>query len=215
MLKFNTFSAESENQLFMYKLMVSTIVPRPIAWVTTLNQDGSVNAAPYSFFNGVTSKPPTLMFSVARKPDGTKKDTLINIEHRNEFTVNTVPFESFEAMVDTAASFDYGDSEVSRMNLSLLDPVKIKTPRLAQTKVQFECKLLKSVDIGEGDQIGATVVFGKILCINILHGLLDDKDRMKYSELNAIGRLGGVSYCRLGEEIQKQIPDPLSFTKID
>jgi flavin reductase (DIM6/NTAB) family NADH-FMN oxidoreductase RutF len=188
--------------------MVSTIVPRPIAWVTTRNQDESINLAPYSFFNGVTSKPPVLMFSIARKPDGSKKDTLCNIETRQEFVVNTVPSSSFESMVSSGAALNYGDSEVSRLNLSLLESQYIKTPRLAESKVQFECELLRLVDIGEGSEVSASVVFGRIIAIHIADGLLDEKQRMQYNLLDPLGRLGGISYCRLGEELHKAIPDP-------
>ncbi len=192
----------------MYKLMVSTIVPRPIAWVTTQNKDQTINLAPYSFFNGVTSKPPVLMLSIARKPDGAKKDTLLNIEERKEFVVNTVPSGSFEAMVHSGASFDYGESEVDRLKLPLCNSQRIATPRLADSKVQFECELFRIVDIGEGSEVSASVVFGRIITIHIADGLLDEKQRMRYDMLDPIGRLGGISYCRLGEELRKAIPDP-------
>ena len=206
MLKFKSFLSKSEDPNFMYKLMVSTIVPRPIAWVSTMNDNGSINLAPYSFFNGVTSSPPTLMFSIARKPNGDKKDTLINIERDKQFVVNTVPMDKFEAMVTSGASFSYGESEVEKTGLSLLPSEHIKTPRIDGTKVQFECELFKLVDIGEGNDVGATVVFGKIICIHLVEELLGEKNRINYQALDGIGRLGGISYCRIGEELQKQVP---------
>jgi flavin reductase (DIM6/NTAB) family NADH-FMN oxidoreductase RutF len=111
-------------------------------------------------------------------------------------------------MVSSGASLDYGDSEVSHLNLSLLDSQYIKTPRLADSKVQFECELFRVVDIGEGSEVSASVVFGKIIAIHIADGLLDEKQRMQYNLLDPLGRLGGISYCRLGEQLHKAIPDP-------
>ena len=207
-MKFKTFASAEHEPALMYKLMTQTIVPRPIAWVSTLNDSGSVNLAPYSFFNALTSRPPMLMVSIARRPNGGLKDTHINIARSKEFVVNTVTSGDFDSMVGSAATYEYGVSEVEKVGLSLLASENIKTPRIAETAVQFECVLHQAIDLGEDGDISATVVFGKILKIHIRADLIGDDNRMSTEKLNPLGRLGGISYSSLGTVQTKTIPEP-------
>lgn len=204
--EYDEFISKDMASAALYKLMIHTILPRPIAWVSTLNENDSVNLAPFSFYNGVTGSPPTIMFSVSRKADGEWKDTYRNIVNRKEFVVNNVIEPAFEAMVDTAAVEPYGVSEVSQGNLTLLPSSSIATPRIAESAVQFECRMDQMVNVPSSGTASAAVIFGEILRIHIRKGLLDDQGRMQVAKLNPVARLGGTTYALLGEFLNKAIP---------
>jgi flavin reductase (DIM6/NTAB) family NADH-FMN oxidoreductase RutF len=133
-----------------YQWMTSTILPRPIAWVSTISPDGKTNLAPFSFFQGITANPPTLMFVPVNNREGAKKDTVRNIELVPEFVVNLVPHALAAAMNDTAALLPYGESEFSRFGVASAPSVRVKPPRVAESPVAFECVLDQIVHIGDG-----------------------------------------------------------------
>ena len=139
--------------------MISTILPRPIAWVSTISPDGITNLAPFSFFQGVTANPPTLMFVPVNNREGHKKDTVRNIELVPEFVVNLVPHALAEAMNQTAALLPYGESEFGKFGIASAPSSKVRPPRVAQAPVAFECALHQIVNIGTGP-LAANVVFG-------------------------------------------------------
>ncbi|HEY8449214.1 MAG TPA: flavin reductase family protein, partial [Bacillota bacterium] len=143
-----------------YKLMTGTIVPRPIAWVNTLNPDGGCNTAPFSFFNGVSDEPPTLMFCVGKRPDGSgDKDTLVNIRRHGEFVVHLCDEDTIEALSFTAGDFPPGVEELTEYGgLTLVPSATISVPRIAEAPVAYECRLLRLVDL-EGTY---TMVIGRI-----------------------------------------------------
>src|SRR5271154_949699 len=114
-----------------YQWMTSTILPRPIAWVSTISPDGRTNLAPFSFFQGVTANPPTLMFVPVNNREGAKKDTVRNIELVPEFVVNLVPRALASAMNDTAALLPYGESEFSRFGVAPAPSTRVRPPRVA------------------------------------------------------------------------------------
>src|SRR5271170_4287970 len=124
-----------------YRWMVGTILPRPIAWVSTVAPDGRTNLAPFSFFQGVTANPPTLMFVPVNGRDGTKKDTVRNIELVPEFVVNLVPRSLAEAMNQTAALLPYGESEFEAYGIAAAPSSRVRPPRVADAPVAFECSL--------------------------------------------------------------------------
>jgi flavin reductase (DIM6/NTAB) family NADH-FMN oxidoreductase RutF len=124
-----------------YNWMISTIVPRPIAWVSTISPEGRTNLAPYSFFQGVTANPPTLMFVPVNTRDGKKKDTVRNIEAVPEFVVNLTSFALAEKMNATAALLPYGESEFEAFGIAAAPSVLVKPPRVAEAGVSFECTL--------------------------------------------------------------------------
>src|ERR1700678_2544778 len=154
-----------------YQWMVSTILPRPIAWVSTTSPDGRTNLAPFSFFQGITANPPTLMFVPVNNRDGSKKDTVRNIELVPEFVVNLVPHALASAMNDTAALLAYGESEFSRFGIASAPSLKVRPPRVAASPVAFECVLDRIVLIGEGP-LAANVVFGRIISAHISDDVL-------------------------------------------
>jgi flavin reductase (DIM6/NTAB) family NADH-FMN oxidoreductase RutF len=141
-----------------YFLMSSTIVPRPIAMVSTLNADGTDNLAPFSYFNAVSTEPPCVMFSISAGRDGGKKDTLVNILREKEFVLHIAQAEQQDIADQSSESLPYGESERAKISLTQIASTWIKTPRVAEFKAAFECVLEKTVEIGTN-----TVVFGKIV----------------------------------------------------
>jgi flavin reductase (DIM6/NTAB) family NADH-FMN oxidoreductase RutF len=189
-----------------YKLMTNFIVPRPIAFVSTINDSGQVNLAPFSFFSGVTSNPATLLISVARKSDGTLKDTEININQTKQFVVNNVVEPIWSQMVDTAANYDYGINEFSKVGLIEIPSKFVKPPRVKESSVSFECELFKTIEIPSGESVSAVIFVGLIEIIHVDEKLLDENNRVNYSNLNAVGRLGGISYSKVETIINKKVP---------
>lgn len=145
-----------------YFLMTSTIVPRPIAVVATLNDNGTDNLAAFSYFNAVSTEPPCVMFSVTHGRDGKKKDTLINIEREKEFVIHIASSDQKNLVDQTGESLPYGTSEREKLGLTQVQSTWIKTPRVQEFKVAFECKLERMIDIGNN-----TVVFGRIIGAHI------------------------------------------------
>ena len=179
-----------------HKLMIGSIIPRPIAFVSTQSNNGKNNVAPFSYFNGVCSKPPTIMFAPARRGwDGEEKDTLINIRDTEEFVVNIVSESFAEKMVMCATDFD---SDVDEFEISGLTPTnskKIKPPRVAEAKISFECKLNQIVEIGDGTAGSGFVVIGTIVLFHIDDGIYDN-GRILTDKLEPLGRLAGNWYTR-------------------
>ena len=179
-----------------HKLMIGSIIPRPIAFVSTRSKDGKNNVAPFSYFNGVCSKPPTIMFAPARRGwDGEEKDTLINIRDTEEFVVNIVSESFAEKMV--MCSTDFG-SDVDEFEISGLTPTnsqKIKPPRVREAKISFECKLNQIVEIGDGTAGSGFVVIGTIVLFHIDDGIYDN-GRILTDKLEPLGRLAGNWYTR-------------------
>ena len=197
------------NQSFSenHKLMIGSIVPRPIALVSTISKGNINNVAPFSYFNGVCSNPPTIMFAPARRGyDGKTKDTLNNIRETNEFAINIVSEEIVEPMV--ACSTDYSD-EVDEFKISDFTPIqcdKILAPRVEESKVVFECKLNTIIEIGPSKPGGGFVVIGEIVLFHINDDVLKD-GKIDLSSLNPVGRLSGNNYSRVFDsfEVKRQI----------
>ena len=177
-----------------YKLMISALVPRPIAFVSTVGEDGSHNVAPFSFFMGVTGNPPTVAVSVEHRPDG-PKDTVRNIRAIGEFVVNMVSEEIAEQMNLASGDYPYGVDEFKLAGLTPAPSVRVRPPRVAESPVSFECRVVKMLEIGRSPN---TVTFGEILVAHIRDDIyLADKQRVDTPKLHAVGRLGGPQYCRV------------------
>ena len=197
------------NQSFSenHKLMIGSIIPRPIALVSTISKGNINNVAPFSYFNGVCSNPPTIMFAPARRGyDGKTKDTLNNIRETNEFAINIVSEEIVEPMV--ACSTDYSD-EVDEFKISDFTPIqcdKILAPRVEESKVVFECKLNTIIEIGPSKPGGGFVVIGEIVLFHINDDVFKD-GKIDLSLLNPVGRLSGNKYSRVFDsfEVKRQI----------
>ncbi|MEN8148392.1 MAG: flavin reductase family protein [Planctomycetota bacterium] len=172
-----------------YFLLTSAIVPRPIAWVTTRFPDGSVNAAPFSFFNGISASPPLLMVAVGRRRDGTPKDTLANAEATGEMVVNVVPRDQAETMVATSRDPGPGVSEVEELGLDLADSTAIATPRLAASPVALECTVDRTIDFG-----GTTMIVGAVVAVHVDDEVAAEDGTVDFGKLRPVGRLGGFGY---------------------
>lgn len=178
-----------------YKLLVSTVVPRPIAWITTQDIDGSVNAAPFSFFNAVSGNPPVVAIGIGGRAPGDAKDTGGNIRRTGEFVVNLVSDALAEKMNITAIDFDKSVNELSEAGLTTAPSAKIRPPRIAESPVALECERLVIVDVG----IDRSVVLGRVLAIHIADDCVLDPARcyVDTHRLDLIGRMhGGGWYAR-------------------
>ncbi|MGA3007401.1 MAG: flavin reductase family protein [Opitutaceae bacterium] len=189
-----------------YAWMVGTITPRPIAWVSTISADGKTNLAPFSFFQGVTSNPPTVMFVPVNTRDGTKKDTVRNIEQVPEFVVNIVNFALAEKMNATAALLPYGESEFEKFDIAAAPSTRVRPPRVAAAPVAFECTLHSVVFIGDGP-LAANVIFGRIQLAHVNDAVLGDDGKPDPAKLDTVGRMGGEFYSRTTERFALKRPD--------
>lgn len=181
------------NKLYLH--LVRTIMPRPIAWVSTVSPTGILNLAPYSFFCGVGSRPPTLLFCPANRRDGSPKDSLANTLAQREFVVNMVPFSLAREMQLTSAELAPEESEFELAGLETAASTVVSVPRVRRAPVSFECRLLQHLALGEGPG-GANIVIGHIVHIHIDDHVLNDSGFADPELLDLIGRLGGTEYCR-------------------
>jgi flavin reductase (DIM6/NTAB) family NADH-FMN oxidoreductase RutF len=189
-----------------YQWMISMILPRPIAWVSTISAEGKTNLAPFSFFQGVCANPPTLMFVPVNNRQGLKKDTVRNIEAVPEFVVNLVPHRLAEQMNATSALLPYGESEFEKFGIAPAPSDLVRPPRVAAAPVAFECRLHQIVNIGEGP-LAAHVIFGRILAAHVADAVLGTDGRPDVSKLDLIGRLGGEAYTTTRDTFSIERPD--------
>ena len=201
LLDFTTLSPRNA-----YQWMTSTILPRPIAWVSTISPDGVTNLAPFSFFQGITANPPTLMFVPVNNRDGSKKDTVRNIELVPEFVVNLVTRGLAASMNETAALLPYGESEFSRFGVAAAKSDKVRPPRVAASPVAFECVLDRIVLVGAGP-LAANVVFGRILAAHVADAGIGPGGLPDAARLDLVGRLGGEDYTTTRETFNLVRPD--------
>jgi flavin reductase (DIM6/NTAB) family NADH-FMN oxidoreductase RutF len=181
-----------------YRLMISCIVPRPIAFVTTLSRDGVTNLAPFSFFNGVSSDPPVVSIAVATKRDGSKKDTWRNIEDTGEYVVNVVVPELMDAVIIGARELPHNVSELDLAGLSTLPSTRVKPPRLAASPINLECNLLKIVEVEE-----TGLILGRVVMVHAKDDIVDG-GRVDPRRLTFVGRLGDDFYCRVNDLFERK-----------
>jgi flavin reductase (DIM6/NTAB) family NADH-FMN oxidoreductase RutF len=175
-----------------YKVLIGTVVPRPIAWVTTKSPDGVINAAPYSFFNCLSADPPILALGVENKPDRRFKDTAWNIRCTDVFTVNICDLANVAPMAATAAPFDADVDELAMAGLTAVPGETIDCPRIAEAPVAFECRRHVVVAVSGAREI----VLGRIEMAHIRKDIIDlDTFYSDATRLDAIGRMGGDGYC--------------------
>lgn len=190
-----------------YKLLIGLIVPRPIAFVSTLSRDGRANLAPFSFFNGLGSNPMTVLFCPANKSDGTEKDTLRNCKPvaeggTGEFVVNAAVEEYARELVATSEPLDYGESEFELAGLDTAPSTVVRPPRVARAPWAFECRTLQVVRTHPGGASGGNVVIGEIVHVHVDDAVIDARLHTDYERLRAIGRMGGIGYTRTRERFE-------------
>lgn len=181
----------------LYKLLIGAVVPRPIGWVSSVNEQGASNLAPFSFFNAVCANPPLLLFCpMIRSRDGAHKDTLRNVRTSGEFVINIVSEDLAQAMNISATEFPPDVNEFQAAGLTAAPSVRVKPPRVAESRVHFECRVEQILEFG--DQPGAgSVVIGRILHVHVDESVLFDGDKIDLLALKPIGRLAGSSYTRV------------------
>jgi flavin reductase (DIM6/NTAB) family NADH-FMN oxidoreductase RutF len=179
-----------------YKLLTNLVVPRPIAWVSTVNQQGVVNLAPFSFFNAVCADPLYVVVSIGRRDSGAPKDTALNIETSGEFVVNLVTEELLAAMNVSAADFPPDQSELPAAGLLATPSVRVRPPRLARAPTSLECRLFQALPLGAN-----TLFIGEVVMFHVSDHLLGP--RLHIDHFAPIGRLGAPSiYCRTSDRFE-------------
>jgi flavin reductase (DIM6/NTAB) family NADH-FMN oxidoreductase RutF len=181
-----------------YKVLTSFILPRPIAWVTSVGPTGVVNAAPFSFFNAFCEDPPLCMFAANRKPNGQDKDTFLNIQRTGEFVVNIADEPLAKAMHESSGDFPPEIGEPGYLGLKLAPSTKIAVPRLADTPWAMECKLWKMIDVNDDRRL----IMGEGIHFHIRNELWDDKAmRVHMDRYHPIGRMFADRYCRTDDRV--------------
>lgn len=180
-----------------YKLLIGTIAPRPIAFVTTESAEGAINAAPFSFFNIVSSAPPLLSVSVQRR-HGEQKDTARNAIAKKGFVIHITDEQNVEGVNETAATLAPDESELDRTHFTVIESEKLKIPAVQEAKVRFECTLERHVPLGEKEVIMTDLLIGRIVCMHVAEEVYDD-GKIMYEKLQPVGRLAGNDYAKLGE----------------
>lgn len=190
-----------------YKLLIGCIVPRPIALVSTVDPEGRVNLAPYSFFNGVGSDPMTVLFCPANRPDGGEKDTLRNCKPvaeggTGQFVV-CAAVEGYAREVAAAAEpLPHGESEFDLTGLATAESRRVRPPRIARSPWAFECETLQVVRTNPGAPAGGNVVIGRVVHVHIDDAVVDAAFRVDPAKLRAVGRMGGFGYATTRERYE-------------
>ena len=177
-----------------YHVLSSLVVPRPIAWVTTLNEDDSVNAAPFSYFNLMGENPPLVVLGIGKRTDGNAKDSFRNLRRTREFVINLVTEDNAEAMNLCGTDFPPGMSEVEALGLKTEASIVVKPPRLSISPANFEAREVQTLLIG-----GNQVIMGELLVVHIGDEFIDRKTlRVHTEKMGMVGRLqgGGGGYTR-------------------
>lgn len=196
MSSFEQFDFAELAPLDRYKFLTGTVIPRPIAFITTLNENGTVNAAPFSEFVIVATSPGLLGFSSGTGISGTK-DTVVNIQRTGEFVINTVPEHLAIPVQECAEELPRNVSEIDKVQLELLPSERIAVPRVAESRIQFECTVHRIIEFGSKPN---SFVVGEIKLVHARTGLVRDC-KIDPREYQPLGRIGGRRYVKLGEFI--------------
>jgi flavin reductase (DIM6/NTAB) family NADH-FMN oxidoreductase RutF len=192
------YAAEALNPRDRYKVLTAFVLPRPIAWVTTVGPTGVVNAAPFSFFNVFSEDPPLCMFAANARPDGRVKDTVVNIERSGEFVINLADEPLARAMHDTSGDFPPDIGEPSYLGLTLAPSTKIAVPRLADAPWAMECRTWKTIDVNQK----RVLILGEGVNFHIRDELWDGNAmRVHMDRYHPVGRMFADRYCRTDDRI--------------
>ncbi|MFJ7638037.1 flavin reductase family protein [Peribacillus sp. NPDC097206] len=200
-----SINPESLSERENYKFLTGSIIPRPIALITTQSETGIINAAPFSFFNIVSSNPPMLSVSVQRKK-GVQKDTARNAIKSGEFIVHITDEDIVEDVNQTAAELRPEESELTLTKFTTVASDKVAVPGLKEAKVRFECKLERAIPLaGSVDDPGCDLLIGRVVCYHINQGIYHE-GRIDQNGLKPVARLAGQTYTKLGELFELQRP---------
>ena len=180
-----------------YKLLSGSVIPRPIAFVTSEDEKGNLNGAPFSFFNVVNNKPPMIAIA-AQRSNGKRKDTAINIEKTKEFVVHITDEFNIEDINETSAPLKYEDNELERTSLTLISSSIIQTPAVKEANIRFECKLDQMIQLGTKND-GADLIIGEVVMYHINEDVYFEDSKIDSNQLKPVARLAGNNYSKLGD----------------
>ncbi len=190
-----TFAVTELGSQGAYKLLTSALIPRPIAWVSTVSKKGALNLAPYSFFNAVASDPLTVMFSPGKRLDGSPKDSLKNAQDTGEFVVNLADEPLAEALNHTSGTWAHGVDEFAKAGLEAAASRLVVPPRVAAAPVALECRVSQLVEVAGS---GSTLVLGQVVAVQVRRDLLGEDGLIAAARYRPIARLGRDEYSTLG-----------------
>jgi flavin reductase (DIM6/NTAB) family NADH-FMN oxidoreductase RutF len=202
-----TLDPTTMQTLKLYKLVTGTVVPRPIGFVSTMGKNGVANAAPFSFFNAVSHRPPIVLFSSGLR-DGLEKDTLVNIRETGEFVINIVTEAIAQQMSGCAENYPPATSEFKETGLTPVPATVVKAPMVAESPVNMECKLLQIIPLPESEY---TVAMGQVVMFHVASDLFVGDGRIDSARLAAVGRMAGNTYASTRELFSMEYD---SFTQI-
>jgi len=179
-----------------YHLMCSCIVPRPIAWVGTVNEDGSYNLAPYSYFNGVSATPPIISIGIGSAHEKNEKDTLRNARRTGELTVNIPALDQADLVEASSESLPYGEDEFKQCGLTPRPGQAVSAPLVAEAGVSFECAVYDIIPIRDS---GNTLLLAEIKILHIFDSILDDNGYVDPKQFNSLVRMGSGQYASIGK----------------
>ncbi|RDJ10613.1 flavin reductase family protein [Rhizobium grahamii] len=198
-----SFDFEALSERERYKLMIGTIIPRPIALVTTVDEHGRINAAPFSFFNCLSADPPILALGVENNPDMSFKDTGHNIRMTEVFTVNIVSFSIAEAMHVCGSKYPREVDELKEAGLTAMPGQKVASPWIAEAPAAFECRRHVTLELGKSRQI----IMGEIVYAHYRDGVVDPEGlRVDPTQVDAIARLGGDTCSTIRDRFEMLTP---------
>jgi len=187
-----------------YKFLIGSVIPRPIAFVTSKSPDGTLNGAPFSYFNIVSADPPMISLSIQRSGSN-KKDTTHNILETKEFVVHIVDEENVEKINQTAATLLPNENEVELAELSTIQSTQISVPGIQEAKVRMECIFEQSLELGEANNPSCDLIIGRIVHYHIAEDIYED-GKIDPFKLSAVSLLAGNEYAKLGEIFTKERP---------
>jgi flavin reductase (DIM6/NTAB) family NADH-FMN oxidoreductase RutF len=185
-----------------YKLMIGSVVPRPIAWLTTISPDGVVNAAPFSAYTMICIRPPTVLVNCARR-DGISKDTARNAEASGDFVLNVVSEHLADLMHRTSAAYPAGTSETDALGIAVAPCRLVRPPRIACAPISLECRLRQILEIGHDHDQN---LIGEVVMFHIADEIYA-AGKIDQTKLRPLARLGGPLYAKLGEFITMPVPE--------
>jgi flavin reductase (DIM6/NTAB) family NADH-FMN oxidoreductase RutF len=187
----------------VYRLLVGSVVPRPIGWASTASGAGVANLAPFSFFTVVCVAPPMISLTIMRKPDGSEKHTLKNARATGDFCFNVVTLPVWKQMVDSANGFPEDDSEFSETGLTPIPGLRVRAPRVKEAPIHFECRLERVIELGPKRQ---ALMIGEVVHIDVDPPVMTD-GYIDMRKLDPVGRLNGFFYATLGDILERPFND--------
>jgi len=189
----------------VYKILKGTIIPRPIAFVTTISQEKIINGAPFSYFNIVSPNPPMVSLSIQRERG--LKDTARNIYNNGEFVIHVVDRENVAKINETATTLPYNESEIELAKLTQVPSEIITVPGVKEAKVRMECKLVKAVPLEKEGTAVCDLFIGEVVQFHLDEAIYEDNGRISAKSLNPVSRLAGAEYAKIGELFSIERPE--------